>query len=271
MKTFTIENETNNIIAHAIKREAEAVPNADRFTSAAELAELAANWTAPRLVEIWNSIPGNTPVKKFTDRKTAATRIWKAIQSLGDATTDEAALGADVKTAATRIWKAIQSLGDATTDEAALGADVPASEAAEEATPPERTPEIAPDPHHAPTAENVEVEADAAPSEPAGNVSEQAPDVAPELAKATKKATREKKTPTGEPKPKSTREGSKTETVLTLMKREGGVTLKGIMETTGWQAHSVRGFISGTIGKKMGLTVVSTKAESGERTYTLAS
>jgi len=243
MKTFTIENETNNIIAHAIKREAEAVPNADRFTSAAELAELAANWTAPRLVEIWNSIPGNTPVKKFTDRKTAATRIWKAIQSLGDATTDEAA----------------------------LGADVPASEAAEEATPPERTPEIAPDPHHAPTAENVEVEADAAPSEPAGNVSEQAPDVAPELAKATKKATREKKTPTGEPKPKSTREGSKTETVLTLMKREGGVTLKGIMETTGWQAHSVRGFISGTIGKKMGLTVVSTKAESGERTYTLAS
>jgi len=70
MKTFTIEAESNNITAHATKREAAAVPNADQFTSAAELAELAANWTAPRLVEIWNSIPGNTPVNEF------ATPAW---------------------------------------------------------------------------------------------------------------------------------------------------------------------------------------------------
>ena len=55
------------------------------------------------------------------------------------------------------------------------------------------------------------------------------------------------------------------------MKREGGVTLKDIMEVTGWQAHSVRGFISGTLGKKMGLTVGSAKSEKGERTYTIAS
>jgi hypothetical protein len=34
------------------------------------------------LVEIWNSIPGLTPVRKFTDRKSALARIWKAIQSL---------------------------------------------------------------------------------------------------------------------------------------------------------------------------------------------
>ena len=84
MKTFTIENETNNIVAHATKQEAALVSNAEIFSSDTDLAELGANWPAPRLIEIWNSIPGNTPVRKFTDRKTAATRIWKAIQSLGD-------------------------------------------------------------------------------------------------------------------------------------------------------------------------------------------
>ena len=43
------------------------------------------------------------------------------------------------------------------------------------------------------------------------------------------------------------------------------------MEATSWQAHSVRGFISGTLGKKMGLTVVSTKGENGQRTYSIQS
>jgi hypothetical protein len=39
---------------------------------------------------------------------------------------------------------------------------------------------------------------------------------------------------------------------------------------TEWQAHSIRGFLSGTLGKKMGLTVESAKNESGERTYWVA-
>lgn len=39
------------------------------------------------------------------------------------------------------------------------------------------------------------------------------------------------------------------------------------MKATGWQAHSVRGFISGTLGKKMGLTVQSEKNSEGERNY----
>jgi hypothetical protein len=51
------------------------------------------------------------------------------------------------------------------------------------------------------------------------------------------------------------------------MKELGGSTLKTLMETFGWQAHSVRGFISGTLTKKIGLTVVSTKGEAGQRTY----
>ena len=43
------------------------------------------------------------------------------------------------------------------------------------------------------------------------------------------------------------------------------------MKATGWQAHSVRGFISGTLGTKMGLRVNSERREDGERLYTLAS
>jgi Protein of unknown function (DUF3489) len=43
------------------------------------------------------------------------------------------------------------------------------------------------------------------------------------------------------------------------------------MKATGWQAHSVRGFISGALGKKMGLTVDSARREDGERVYTLVS
>jgi hypothetical protein len=85
MKNFTIENETNNIIVHGSVKEAEAVPNSERFSTEAALAKLAANWPAARLVEIWNSLPGETQVKKFKDRATAVSRIWKAIQSLGHA------------------------------------------------------------------------------------------------------------------------------------------------------------------------------------------
>jgi hypothetical protein len=76
--TFTIDTE-NNITAFATKQEA---GEGESFSTQDELAGLAANWPATRLVEIWNSVPGLTPVKKFTNRKSAVARIWKAIQSL---------------------------------------------------------------------------------------------------------------------------------------------------------------------------------------------
>ena len=57
--------------------------------------------------------------------------------------------------------------------------------------------------------------------------------------------------------------------ILGLLKRPGGSNLKEIMQATNWQAHSVRGFISGTLGKKMSLPVVSTKSPDGERTYSI--
>ena len=66
------------------------------------------------------------------------------------------------------------------------------------------------------------------------------------------------------------RAGSKTATILDLLRRAKGATLAEIMEASSWQAHSVRGFISGTLGKKMGLSVKSEKREDGTRVYSIA-
>ena len=80
MRTFTIDNE-NSITAFGSQQEA-AGAQGESFSSQQKLVALAANWPGNRLIEVWNGIPGLTPVKKFTNRKSAITRIWKAIQSL---------------------------------------------------------------------------------------------------------------------------------------------------------------------------------------------
>jgi hypothetical protein len=54
-----------------------------------------------------------------------------------------------------------------------------------------------------------------------------------------------------------------------MLKRPGGATAEELLNATGWQPHSLRGFISGILGKKLGLTVVSTKGEDGERSYSI--
>jgi len=69
------------------------------------------------------------------------------------------------------------------------------------------------------------------------------------------------------PEPVSPRPGSKTAKVLTLLKRPEGASLKQLLKATGWQPHSIRGFLSGTVTRKMGLKISSIKAESGERRY----
>ena len=172
MATFAIDSE-NNITGYS---PGEAVPdgNMERFTTEGQLAELAAQWPSSRLVEVWNSIPGLKPVKKFTDRNTAVARIWKAVQSLLSGPN--------------------------------------------------------------------------------------APDVAPKAARPGKRASRKPKAHTG-------RDHTKKAKILALLERAKGATLAELISATGWQSHSVRGFISGTLGKRLKLKVESVKSEKGERVY----
>jgi len=192
MRTFTIDSD-DNITVFASYKEAKTSDQTDAviFTSQEELAKLAAHWPTHRLVDIWNSLPGFTPVKKFTDRKTAIARIWKAIQSLQ-----------------------------------------PAPEAEEKAAP----------------AHDVGM----------GRAAR---------SKATSKAKGRKQAATDG---QGAREGSKKAAILELLRRPDGATLKDLMAVTGWQAHSVRGFISGAIVKKMSLKVESKKRDDGDRAYSLA-
>ena len=203
MTTFTLDND-KNITAHDATPAAQ--DNVVAFATEKELTKLSADWPITRFVEVWNAFAGAPPfgdlkpVKKFTDRKTAVARIWKAIQPLG-----EELLRTSIRDA-----------------EAKLKAARPAPAPAPPATP-----------------------------------------VAPKKAKAAKQATAKDAAPTA-------RDGSKKAIVLELIRRADGASLKEIMEATAWQAHSVRGFISGSLGKKMGLTVESFKRTDGERAYRTA-
>lgn len=184
MSTFTIDNE-NNITAHASAAEASGT-GLPTFDAQATLGQMSTEWPMSRLVEIWNSIPGNTEVTKFADRKKAVARIWRALQPLARGTESEALQPKPGK---------------------ATGAAKP-----------------------------------------------------PKKAKAARKAKSPKKA-TG----KSERSNKKAD-ILAMMKRAEGATLAEIMEVTGWQAHTIRGFVS-ILGNKGGETIESSKSASGERTY----
>ena len=67
-----------------------------------------------------------------------------------------------------------------------------------------------------------------------------------------------------------TRENSKQATVVQMLMRGEGATVQQIMESTGWQAHTVRGIFSGALKKKLGLNILSAKDATGERVYRIA-
>jgi hypothetical protein len=192
------------------------------------------------LVEIWNSLPGETQVKKFKDRSTAVSRIWKGVQSLGQS--------------------------------------VPAVEepASPEATPVPEVPETAPVPEQEPieTAQPGAVISETTEPTPTTAVAPQSADVVSSEPAAKKKATRTKKAPVaaitkdaGLP-----REGSKTSQVIAMLKREAGTTLEEIMTAMGWQKHTTRAMLSagGSLAKNHGLTVTSEKV-GDKRTYSIKS
>ena len=212
MTLFAIDAD-NNITTYPA---AEKIPEGqERFTSEKELAALVANWPADRLISVWNSFAGVAgfgadlkPVKKFTNRKTAIARIWKAIQKLDGAS----------------------EAGTTATAEAAA------------ATPAKATPKT-----------------------PKGT--RKAAKGAPTKAKATK-TPRSAKKATGAPVP---REFSKKAAVIDMLRRKGGATLEEIAKATDWQNHTIRGFVSGTLTKKMGLNVESAKNADGARYYRITS
>jgi hypothetical protein len=60
---------------------------------------------------------------------------------------------------------------------------------------------------------------------------------------------------------------TKQQTCLDLLGRREGATIEELEEATGWQKHSVRGFLAGAVRKKLGLTLVSEKPDAGPRRY----
>lgn len=180
------------------------------FATLEEFVGVVGAWPVARLVQLWNGLPGVTPVKKFTDRKSGIARLWHAIHKL-------AALS--------------------------VPHEGPRSPKPSKCTPRRKQQSRA-------TATST-VTAPAAGSETQKSAPAGCADVS-------------------EPVAPTTRAGSKTAIVLALLRRERGATAKELMKATGWQAHSVRGFLSGTVAKKMQLTLVSTKDDSGERTYLIS-
>ena len=82
---------------------------------------------------------------------------------------------------------------------------------------------------------------------------------------APKKASARKKARRARP---AARGNTKTAKVIALLQQPEGATLRAIMRATGWQTHSVRGFVSGQLKKKLGLKVRSAQRD-GERVYSI--
>lgn len=66
------------------------------------------------------------------------------------------------------------------------------------------------------------------------------------------------------------RKGTKQETLIEMLRAEGGATIDEIVAATGWQPHTVRGAMSGALKKKLGLHVTSEKVENRGRVYSLS-
>jgi hypothetical protein len=211
MTTFTID-EQNNISPFSNQEEAAAATATpfDSFSSQKELAELAKAWPAERLVAIFNSLTGVTPVESFKSSKAAASRIWERIKGLG--------------------------------------------------APEEPKPEQATKPKAKKNAKGGAQSAKGAPAKATASKKATPAKKAPKAKKVAKKSKPAKE-------PKAARTGSKSEEVIALLKRKGGATMAEIVALTGWQKHTTRGWVSGFLGKKMGIAVESFKSDKGERTY----
>jgi hypothetical protein len=165
MKTFIISSD-NKVTAGVDPQQN--TTGAVQFTTLDELTEMTHEWPMARLVAVWNHLSGVTSVRRFTDRDTAVTRIWKTLQNAAD-------------------------------------------------------------------------------------------------------STKVSRPPRGENRSGSkktlARKGTKKARILILLNRRSGATLEELVRATGWQTHSIRGFISGNVGKQMGLKVNTSTRSDGKKAY----
>jgi hypothetical protein len=63
---------------------------------------------------------------------------------------------------------------------------------------------------------------------------------------------------------------SKQQRVIGLLQQTEGATIQKLCKAMGWQEHSVRGFLSGTIKKRLGFKLSSVRTKNGERRYRIA-
>ncbi|KJS41405.1 MAG: hypothetical protein VR71_18720 [Roseovarius sp. BRH_c41] len=69
------------------------------------------------------------------------------------------------------------------------------------------------------------------------------------------------------PKPPNPRAGTKQAMLIAFLERPEGASMAEIVEATGWQAHSARGFMSGALKEKLGLVLTSVKEDERGRVY----
>ena len=83
----------------------------------------------------------------------------------------------------------------------------------------------------------------------------------------TERTSRAKKR--SSPPPVNPRPGTKAALILGCLRRPKGVTLKELVTATDWQPHSIRGFLSAVVTRKMGLKIKSVKHASSDRRYSV--
>ncbi len=131
---------------------------------------------------------------------------------------------------------------------------------------PTLAPQGAPDATAAPLLADPELEADVAACEALW-----AKDATTEQAKPRTRENEHSDVSRGEAeRVRSTRHNSKQAEVIRMLQRPEGATIGQICESTGWQAHTVRGTFAGAFKKKLGLTITSDKVQGGERVYRIA-
>ena len=103
-----------------------------------------------------------------------------------------------------------------------------------------------------------------APTKPVGGSNSQA---------EPERSVRRKASATAVPSPAepALKPGTKAAAILKLLSRNNGATIEELGKATGWQVHSVRGFLSGTLKKKLGIAILSEKDGDERRRYRIAS